>query len=307
VRTRTLYRVSTKGQVTKKQNEEEDIPMQRIACQRFAEQNHWRIDRECLEKGVSGYKVSADDRDEIQRLLQAAKNHEFNVLLVYKFDRIGRIEDETPFLVQTFVKLGVEVWSAIEGQRKFDNHVDTLTNFIYYWQAQGESENTSIRIKTRITQLTESGCYTGGTVAYGYDLVHNGRISNKGLPVYDLAVNPVEAEVVRGIFHKTVHDGVGSHRVAASLNERGLRTHSGGEFQSNTINRILKNELYTGFFVTKSARSGHIPELQIVDDEVFARAQKVLKQRTTVNEKKQQITCSTKGQVMLSGLVFCGH
>jgi hypothetical protein len=40
---------------------------------------------------------------------------------------------------------------------------------------------------------------------------------------------------------------------------------------------------------------------------VFARAQKVLKQRTTVNEKKQQITCSTKGQVMLSGLVFCGH
>jgi hypothetical protein len=147
----TLYRVSTKGQVTKKQNEEEDIPMQRIACQRFAEQNHWRIGRECLEKGVSGYKVSADDRDEIQKLLQAAKNHEFDILLVYKFDRIGRIEDETPFLVQTFVKLGVEVWSAIEGQRKFENHVDTLTNFIYYWQAQGESENTSIRIKTRIT------------------------------------------------------------------------------------------------------------------------------------------------------------
>jgi DNA invertase Pin-like site-specific DNA recombinase len=217
--------------------------MQRIECQRFANTNKWRIDKEYYEKGVSGYKVSADDRDAIQELLEAAKRREFDILLVFKFDRIGRIEDETPFLVQTFVKLGIEVWSAVEGQRTFDNHVDTLTNFIYYWQAQGESENTSVRIKTRITQLTESGHYTGGTVSYGYELVHSGRYNKRDALVYDIAVNLVEAEIVRDVFHKTVYDGMGSHRVAAGLNKRGLQTYNGSEFQSNTINRILKSEL----------------------------------------------------------------
>lgn len=39
-------------------------------------------------------------------------------------DRLGRQGDETPFVVEWFVKNGIEVWSATEGQQRFDNHVD---------------------------------------------------------------------------------------------------------------------------------------------------------------------------------------
>ena len=50
----TLYRVSTVGQV-----DHDDIPMQRIACHEFAQQQgDWEIVNELYEKGVSGYKVS---------------------------------------------------------------------------------------------------------------------------------------------------------------------------------------------------------------------------------------------------------
>ena len=67
-----LYRVSTKRQVDKdKDSNENDIPMQKQACHRFAEQNGWVIVKEFLEKGVSGFKVSADDRDAIQDLKAA--------------------------------------------------------------------------------------------------------------------------------------------------------------------------------------------------------------------------------------------
>jgi len=165
-----LYRVSTVGQLIK-----DDIPMQKEACQQYAKMQGWQIEKEFLEKGISGFKVSADDRDEVQKLLEAAKNKEFEILLIYKLDRLGRIESETPFILQAFINLGVEVWSTIEGQRHLDNHMDHLINYLYFWQASGESKNTSIRVKTRIGQLTEDGLYTGGTVSYGYKLVDNGK------------------------------------------------------------------------------------------------------------------------------------
>jgi len=64
-----LYRVSTKKQVDKNEN---DIPMQKTACHDFCRrQQDWKIIREFSEKGVSGYKVSASDRDAIQDLKEA--------------------------------------------------------------------------------------------------------------------------------------------------------------------------------------------------------------------------------------------
>ncbi len=88
-----LYRVSTKKQVDKNDKNENDIPMQKTACRDFASsQQDWTILKEFSEKGISGYKVSADDRDAIQELKEAVLNNEFDILLVFMFDRIGRID-----------------------------------------------------------------------------------------------------------------------------------------------------------------------------------------------------------------------
>ncbi len=58
-----LYRVSTKGQVDK-----EDIPMKKQCCREFAEQKGWKIVNEFYEKGISGSKVFAKDRDAVIEL-----------------------------------------------------------------------------------------------------------------------------------------------------------------------------------------------------------------------------------------------
>ena len=65
--------------------------------------------------------------------------NQFDVLLVFMFDRLGRRDDETPFVVQWFVQQGIEVWSTKEGEQRFDNHVNKLLNYIRFWQASGES------------------------------------------------------------------------------------------------------------------------------------------------------------------------
>ena len=61
-----LYRVSTNKQVDHDENNQADIPMQRKACHDFAAKMGWVIVGEEQETGVSGYKVSADDRDKLQ-------------------------------------------------------------------------------------------------------------------------------------------------------------------------------------------------------------------------------------------------
>lgn len=275
-----LYRVSTKGQVDKTKD---DIPMQREACHEFAERMGWTIGKEFLEKGVSGYKVSANDRDAIQDLKDAALKGEFQILLVFMFDRIGRIDDETPFIVEWFAKHGIKVWSVQEGEQRFESHVDKLMNYIRFWQAAGESEKTSMRIRTRMQQLISEGIYRGGTVLFGYMLENRGRMNKKGKPSYDLAINPEEAEIVRLIFDKTVKDGYGSFRVANFLNKQGIKTHNGCKFQCNTILRILRNKLYCGYMVSGENSSPQLMDLKIVDEKVFEQAQFILDER----EKKK--------------------
>ncbi len=192
-----LYRVSTGKQVDYNDKSQADIPMQRKACHRFCDEKVWTIIHEEQEDGVSGHKVRAENRDKLQIIKEHAKQGKFDILLVFMFDRIGRIADETPFVVEWFVKNGIRVWSTQEGEQRFDNHTDKLTNYIRFWQTDGESEKTSIRTKTALGQLVEDGGFKGGVAPYGYDLVKGGRFNKKKHELFELSLNETEAGVVR--------------------------------------------------------------------------------------------------------------
>lgn len=298
-----LYRVSTVGQV-----EKDDIPMQKQFCREFVQrQSGWEIVKEFSEKGVSGFKVSAKKRDNVQKIQQMALQGEFDILLVFMFDRLGRRDDETPFVVEWFVKNGIEVWSAMEGQQRFDNHVDKLLNYIRYWQASGESIKTSARVKTRISQLTEEGYYTGGIVPYGYRLEDRGRKNKRNKAVGDLAIDPDEAEVVKLIFQKYVHEGYGSQRISRYLAEQGYYSRKGGAIPAASISRVIKNPLYTGILHNGESRSAKVlPDLRIIDDELFEQAQEIMQGRAKPRAQRE-VPLSTKGRTLLAGNVYCGH
>ncbi|MEA4964831.1 MAG: recombinase family protein [Oscillospiraceae bacterium] len=294
-----LYRVSTLGQV-----EKDDIPMQKQCCREFAEAQGWTIVKEFSEKGISGFKVSAKDRDAIQHIQQDAVAGKFDILLVFMFDRLGRRDDETPFVVEWFVKNGIEVWSAMEGQQRFDSHVDKLMNYIRYWQASGESLKTSVRVKTRLSQLTEEGLYTGGSIPFGYKLEKKGRVNKRNREVFDLAVDENEAEIIRLIFHKYVNEGYGAQRLCRFLHDNGIKSRDGKGFPNTSLNRIIKNVMYTGIIKNGDSQSQYIDELRIIDDDVFAQAQEIMRQRT---QPHSSIPLNCKGKSLLVGNIYCAH
>ena len=321
-----LYRVSTKQQV-----EKDDIPMQKQRCHEFvADKDDWEIVKEFSEKGVSGFKVSAKDRDAIQEIQKDAAIGKFDILLVFMFDRLGRKEDETPFVVEWFVKNGVEVWSAEEGQQRFDNHVDKLLNYIRYWQASGESIKTSIRTKTRLAQIVQEGRFRGGCAPYGYKLVKNGRTGKKNRELYDIAVEPTEAVTVQKIFELSDRYGYGGRKISSSLVEEGIVNMRTGEpFHYSSIQNILRNIMYIGILRSGETQSEIFSELQIVEPEQFQRVEKAREQRSAEYEEKCAAAVQTMeladgeeievsrpdrmcprrnvGRTLLSGNVYCGH
>lgn len=295
-----LYRVSTLRQV----DEKDDIPMQKSECQKFAARMDWEVVDEKYEKGISGYKISANDRDELQSIKQAAISGKFDILLVYMFDRLGRKEDETPFVVQWFVDQGIEVWSVMEGQQKFDSHVDKLMNYIRYWQASGESEKTSLRTRSGLAQTVMEGHFKGGTRPYGYNLVKKGRLNKRGHEVYDLEINPYEAGVVNYMFDLYANEGMGTHRMASHLTAKGIASQS-GSWHPATILNMLKNPLYTGVLRSGNTKSEPFDEFQIISDELFQKAQALINTRKRSPDRSAPM--GTKSLTLCSGNIFCGH
>ena len=295
-----LYRVSTLGQV-----EKDDIPMQKQFCREFVQQHPgWEIVKEFSEKGVSGFKVSAKDRDAVQEIQRDALQNKFDILLVFMFDRLGRREDETPFVVEWFAKNDIEVWSVKEGQQRFDTHVDKLLNYIRYWQASGESIKTSVRTKTRMEQLTKEGCFTGGVVPFGYRLEHKGRTNKRNQDVGDLVIDPDEAEIVKLIFQKYLYEGYGAQRLCRYLTEQGIKNKKGRNIPTTSINRIIKNPIYTGVIRNGDSQSDVLTDLQIIDEETFEKAQRMMERRVTHHS---DVPLNTKGQSLLVRNIYCGH
>lgn len=300
-----LYRVSSKGQV-----DQNDIPMQRIACREYiAQHSDWVLYDEKLEKGVSGFKLSADKRDKIIEIRKEAEQKKFDILLVFMSDRLGRRDDETPFLVEWFINHGIEVWSVKDGQICIENHTDKLINYIRFWQASGESLKTSQRVSTRQQQMVEEGIWRGGARPYGYDLVFKGRIGKKNRQLLDLEKNPKEASIVEEIFSLCCDSGFGTHRIANYLNAR--YPDPAKVWTPQTVISILRNPLYTGRMHFNDTQTKEpLEHLRIVSDERFRFAARVLKERIPKKYAIGEDQCTKTdlhGASLLSGILYCAH
>lgn len=302
-----LYRVSTDKQLYFTDKNDADIPMQRIRCHEFCERMGWTIVCELQEEGISGYKVRAEKRDKIQLIKDYAKQKRFDILLVFMFDRLGRIADETPFLVEWFVRNGIRVWSTQEGEQRFESHADKLMNYIRFWQADGESEKTSIRTSNSMGILAEQGFFTGGVCAYGYKLVKLGRTNKRKQEVCDLEVCPEEAQVVRMLFNLAYYEGYGAQRIANYFNAKGLKNREGKNWHPSSIKGMMRNVLYIGILRSGERRSGVIERLRIVDETIFNSVQEMLRARSRQYEATRSEPLHTKGRTLLAGNVFCGH
>lgn len=295
----------------------DDVPMQRNAIAKFISQHEdWILDREFVEVDVSGYKLKSSERGELTEIMEGAKNKQFDVFLVFMFDRIGRRWDDSPQVVEGIVMSGVEVWSVKEGQQKFENHTDRLINFITFWQAGGESLKTSMRVIEKMGQLNEEGRYMGGTPPYGYEVYDSGifKKDKNGKKLKELKyirINKDESPIVELIYNLSIEKGFGSNRIAKYLNNNSYPTRVGATWRSNYVMRVLTNPIYKGY---KRYHENKVDlKLQpfnkdyvIIPEKMWELAQYVGKKRKDANQTNGQLF-PRKSELLFSGLVSCGY
>ncbi|MCD4713270.1 MAG: recombinase family protein [Clostridiales bacterium] len=323
-----LYRSSIKKNLP-----DDDLPMQKNACRSFIEKKGWSLVNEYIEDGVSGYKKSVKDRENIQQLLSDAEQGLFDVLLVFMFDRLGRKQDETPQLVLEFIRLGVEVWSVEEGRLKLDDHNDSLYNYLRFWQAEGESRKTSVRVKESHTQMAKQGIYRGGAVPYGYELIASGEYNKKNVNLRKIVQKPDEAKIVKEIYRLALEEGFGGGRIAAWLNEQGILTQKENTWRSTVVNKILSNPIYKGYMAfnkTHASINGQIKsskddwilpdhqnlDLVIVSENHWNEVQKLRAKRdprlfresnANVEVNYTYERCGSKSPLLFVNMIKCGH
>lgn len=328
-RVRTLLRVSSKQQL-----HDDDIPIQRAEVQGYIDKHpDWVFDKEYIEGAVSAYKNSAEDRELLQQILLDAKAHEFDVLLAYMSDRIGRKDEYSAYVVQ-LNSMGIEVWTINDGQLKTEEHIDKLMNYIRFWQNEGESKKTSARVRDAQREMVKAGKFVGGKAPFGYRLVPSGEISNHGRLLKKLEIVEKDAEIVRKIYSYVINQGFGYDRIAKALNAEGIPSITTDKWKAGTIGSILKNPIYMGYY-SINRRINHpnfvrldrkdwiysekqIPEIVIISQSDWERAQEIREARKNkINASKEEssqmymeqynVPFSTKGKLALIGLAYCDY
>jgi len=108
-----LLRVSSDKQL----DSDGDLSVQRkILNDYIALHKDWIIDDvEYFEGSMSAYKNTSMQRQILQEILRDARNHEFDILVPYKDDRVGRLMWDTAQYVMELKRNNVDIYTVKDG------------------------------------------------------------------------------------------------------------------------------------------------------------------------------------------------
>lgn len=235
------------------------------------------------DEGISGTKIK--NRKEFLRMMSDAEHGLFDMVVVKDISRFARNTVDLLQNVRKLKALGIETQFLTANMTSMGNSEFVLT--IFGALAQEESANTSKRVKFGKKMNAEKGRVPN--IVYGYDKTIG--------DYFNLAINEEEAKVVRQIYKWYTEEGFGGSAIANKLNEMGIRTKRNCKWSQNATCRILSNEIYTGKIINgKQEVSDFLtgqrkekdetewmvverPELRIIDDETYEKAQQILYSR----------------------------
>ena len=328
---RILLRVSSDQQL----EADGDLSIQRqLVVEEVKKHEEWILDsKEYFEGSNSGYKNSVVDRDVLQEALRDAENKEYDILLAYKDDRLGRRMLEIPMYIMSLKQFGVDVYTVKDGLLTPDigDVMGMLRLTMQYGMAEKSSSDTGIRVKDTSKKLVQQGKFMGGKAPYVYKLEYSGEYSKHQRALKHLVIVPEHAEVVKYIYKLSLYKEYGSGKIATTLNldNRYKNLAPNDVWKSGTITSILTNPIYTGY--TAYRRREHIggryrslsqedwiiaekpnDEITIIDRDMWEKVQISRQKRSRKYQKqswneKATVISRNDGQLALIDVAYCGY
>ena len=275
----------------------------------FTKKNGYELYKLYADEGISGKQIK--HRKQFQQMMIDAKAKKFDKVVVKDVSRFARNTVDLLQSVRELKSYGVQVDFLNNGEVMEGGSEFILT--ILGAMAQQESANMSKRVKFGKDITAKKGRVPN--LVFGYDKIPDER--------YTLKINEEEAKIVKEIFESYVYKGIGTTKIAWNLNDRGIRTkRTKSKWVQTSIVRMLKNPIYTGRVTNKKSEVTDFitgtrkelpeeewivverPEMRIISDELFNRAQELLEQRSNefkLNNKRE------KTEYVFSTLIYCKH
>lgn len=288
------------------------IPDQQRQMTAFCKAREWEVAAEFVDAGLSG---TDDNRPQLQRLLDIATGDgaPFDVVVVHSFSRFARDHFALEYHVRRLRKHGIRLVSIT--QDLGDDPMSVMVRQVFALFDEYQSKENAKHVLRAMQENARQGFWNGAAAPYGYAIVaaeQRGAKTKK-----KLAVDPVEAEVVRLIF-RLIREGDGASgpmgvKAAASwLNEHGHRTRKGARWGIGPLHKLITSTTYKGehrfntkVWKTREAKPESeqvvVPVDPIIDAATFDAVQAQLKSRNPKSTPPRTVT----GPILLTGIATC--
>lgn len=265
---------------------EQSIEGQLAAAHAYAESHGYTVVKEYCDRAQTGRN---DNRDAFQQMLADTDKRQFDVIITWKVDRIGRNREDIAFNKHRCKRNGIRIEYVAE------NLPDSAESVILESVLEGMAEYYSLQLSANIRrgQLESARklqCI-GGTRPLGYDVDRETK---------RFVLDPDTAPIVRQIFERYAQ-GSTETEIIAWLNGLGVRTTKKKPFSKSSLATLLHNEKYIGLYVYKDLVRVENGVPAIVDKELFDKVQELMK----VNRRAPSHTW-THQDYILTDKLFCG-
>jgi len=261
---------------------ENSIDGQLRSCREYAERNGYTIIGEYIDRAASG---TTDNRPEFQRMINDAEKQMFAFVLVYRFDRFARNRYDSAIYKKRLELVGVRVVSISENVGDGDEAM--VLESLYDSWSELYSRRLGRVTRRGMQEAARKGLWTGGNVPLGYKVVEQRLVPDERT-----------APAVKIIYDKYA-GGYTKTQIAKHLNAAGYKTATGGSFNCNNLNLILRNRIYIGDYSMGDIERTVEP---IIDTNLFNRVQALqIKNRRAMGRKVSETFFA------LGGKLYCGY
>jgi len=302
MQTAALYiRVSTEDQT------EFSPDAQKRQLYDYAKKNELIISNEYIfiDEGISGRE--AEKRPAFMKMIFTAKKKPkpFDIILVHKFDRFSRSREDS-IVYKSLLKKECDIKVISITEQLEDDKFSVILEAMLEAMAEYYSLNLAEEVTKGMTEKALRGGYQTSP-PLGYTILHSGD-----LPI----IIPEEADIIKLIFSKYVHEGMTLFEIARYLNMLGLKTKYGKDFERRSVEYIIQNPMYTGYvrwnrthnatneindisdWIIKKGK--HEP---IISEELFNNAQARIRREYSPRNSRP----ITEYKHWLSSLIKCGN
>lgn len=268
------------------------------------------------------------ERPELTKVRAAARNREFEILVIYDFDRLAREDTHQTVIIQDLKENGVRVEAV---KRNFE---DTPAGrfFMHTYGFMAEVEREKILQRTsdgRMQRAQANKLLGGGKAKYGYKFNEDRSaylINEDVVHVDDAGCSWTEAKVMQHIF-SLAESRKPLRSITIHLTDAGIPTPKRNKrgWEISTLRWLLSDPFYIGkatVFRTKRVREPNHPNAKIdrpedeqihlsegvvpalIDEGTFQQVHAILQRNKLLAGRNNK---NPQDALLRCGLVFCGY